>query len=54
MLASLHSPQNPLKERQKKLEAIYQKKIEDLEELKKAILEKAFRGELVKGECVII
>jgi type I restriction enzyme, S subunit len=30
----------------KKLEAIYQKKTEDLEELKKAFLEKAFRGEL--------
>lgn len=30
----------------KKLEAIYQKKIEDLEELKKSILQKAFSGEL--------
>ena len=30
----------------KKLEAIYQKKIEDFEELKKSILQKAFRGEL--------
>ena len=30
----------------KRLEAIYQQKIADLEELKKAILEKAFRGEL--------
>jgi type I restriction enzyme S subunit len=30
----------------KKLEAIYQKKIEDLEELKKSILQKAFAGEL--------
>jgi len=29
-----------------KLEAIYQKKIEDLEELKKSILQKAFNGEL--------
>ena len=29
-----------------KLEAIYQKKIEDLEELKKSILQKAFAGEL--------
>lgn len=38
----------------KKLEAIYQKKIKDLEELKKSVLGKAFRGELVKGECVII
>ena len=33
----------------KKLEAIYQKKIEDLEELKKSILEKAFKGELKNG-----
>jgi len=30
----------------KKLESIYQKKIEDLEELKKSILQKAFSGEL--------
>ena len=30
----------------KKLEGIYQKKIEDLEELKKSILQKAFEGEL--------
>ncbi len=30
----------------KKLEAIYQKKIEDLEELKKSVLQKAFNGEL--------
>jgi hypothetical protein len=32
----------------KKLEAIYQQKLNDLEELKKAILQKAFNGELVK------
>ena len=32
----------------KKLEAIYQKKIEDLEELKKSVLQKAFRGELIE------
>jgi len=31
----------------KKLEIIYQKKIEDLDELKKSILQKAFNGELV-------
>lgn len=37
----------------KKLEAIYQKKIEDLEELKKAVLGKAFRGELVEREVVV-
>jgi type I restriction enzyme S subunit len=30
----------------KKLEAIYQKKLSDLEELKKAVLQKAFNGEL--------
>jgi len=36
----------------KKLEAIYQKKTEDLEELKKAVLEKAFRGELIKENAL--
>jgi len=30
----------------KKLEAIYQQKLKDLEELKKSILQKAFAGEL--------
>lgn len=35
-----------LREETKKLEAIYQKKIEDLGELKKSILQKAFAGEL--------
>ena len=30
----------------KKLETIYKKKIEDLEELKKSVLQKAFSGEL--------
>ena len=30
----------------KKLEAIYKKKIDNLEELKKSILQKAFNGEL--------
>jgi type I restriction enzyme S subunit len=34
----------------KKLEALYQKKIEDLEELKKSILQKAFSGELWSPE----
>jgi type I restriction enzyme S subunit len=34
----------------KKLEAIYQKKIENLEELKKAVLGKAFRGELCEQD----
>ncbi|MFN5004767.1 MAG: restriction endonuclease subunit S, partial [Bacteroidota bacterium] len=35
-----------------KLEAVYQKKIEDLEELKKSILQKAFAGKLRGGEPV--
>lgn len=35
-----------LREETKKLEAVYQKKIENLEELKKSILQKAFSGEL--------
>ena len=30
----------------KKLESIYQQKLDNLEELKKSILQKAFRGEL--------
>jgi len=34
----------------KKLEAIYQQKIKDLEELKKSILQKAFAGELRSPE----
>jgi len=33
----------------KKLEAIYQQKLDDLEELKKSILQKAFKGELIGG-----
>jgi len=35
-----------LKKQTKKLEAIYHQKIEDLEELKKSVLQKAFNGEL--------
>lgn len=35
-----------------KLEAVYQKKIDDLEELKKSILQKAFKGELRGGEPI--
>jgi len=31
------------------LEAVYQKKIDDLEELKKSILQKAFSGQLSKS-----
>ncbi len=37
---------NALSTETKRLEAIYQKKIDDLEELKKSILQKAFNGEL--------
>lgn len=36
-----------------KLEAVYQKKIADLEELKKSILQKAFAGELTQKEIVV-
>ena len=38
----------------KKLEAIYQQKINDLEELKKSILQKAFSGELVTNKTIIL
>jgi type I restriction enzyme S subunit len=38
---------NTLADETKKLEAIYQKKLADLEELKKTILQKAFNGKLV-------
>jgi len=37
---------NPLSAETKKLESIYQQKLESLAELKKSILQKAFRGEL--------
>jgi type I restriction enzyme, S subunit len=37
---------NALSAKTKKLEVIYQQKLEDLEELKKSILQKAFNGEL--------
>ena len=36
-----------LQEKTKALEAIYQQKITNLEELKKSILQKAFNGELI-------
>lgn len=62
-LRSFPIPLPPLKEQQtivrqldalraetQKLEAVYQKKIDDLEELKKSILLKAFAGELRDGE----
>jgi len=35
-----------------KLEAVYQKKLNDLDEMKKSILQKAFAGELRSGEAV--
>ena len=38
----------------KRLEAIYQQKLKDLEELKKAILEKAFKGELTSRKVMVI
>ena len=43
---------NALSNETKKLEAIYQKKLEDLAELKKSILQKAFSGELTKQEVL--
>ncbi|KYG80442.1 hypothetical protein AWW67_09720 [Roseivirga seohaensis] len=36
-----------------KLEAVYQKKMDDLEELKKSILQKAFTGELTEKEVAV-
>lgn len=39
---------NELSAETKKLEAVYQKKLTDLEELKKSILQKAFKGELIE------
>ncbi len=38
----------------KKIEAIYQNKIQDLEELKKSILQKAFSGELKTSKAVAV
>ncbi|NBR15563.1 MAG: restriction endonuclease subunit S, partial [Crocinitomicaceae bacterium] len=37
----------------KRLEAIYQQKINDLEELKKSVLQKAFNGELKTATAVV-
>lgn len=42
-----------LRAKTQKLEAVYQKKIADLEELKKSILQKAFAGELTQKEIVV-
>jgi hypothetical protein len=39
-----------LRAKTRKLEAVYQQKIKDLEELKKSILQKAFAGELRSPE----
>ena len=46
---SLISEFKALQNQTKKLEAIYTQKIADLEEMKKAILEKAFKGELISA-----
>jgi type I restriction enzyme S subunit len=66
MLNKIPIPLPPLKEQQtivsqldalraetQKLESVYQKKIADLEELKKSILSKAFKGELIKDKLNI-
>lgn len=45
---SLVKKLDALKSETQKLEAVYQKKIADLEELKKSILQKAFAGELIE------
>lgn len=45
---SLVSKLDALSAETKKLEAIYQQKLNDLEELKKSLLQKAFNGELIK------
>ncbi len=42
-----------LSDETKKLEAIYKKKIEDLDELKKSVLQKAFSGELTTSKELI-
>jgi type I restriction enzyme, S subunit len=44
---------NTLSAKTKKLEANYQKKIDDLEDLKKSILQKAFNGELTDKEIAV-
>jgi type I restriction enzyme S subunit len=44
---------NALSAETKKLEAIYQQKINDLEELKKSVLQKAFSGELNTATAVV-
>ena len=44
---------NALRAETQKLEAVYQKKMDDLEELKKSILQKAFAGELKTSQEVV-
>ena len=41
---------NKLQAETKKLEAIYQQKIDNLEELKKSVLQKAFNGDINYGK----
>ena len=43
-----------LRAESQKLEAVYQKKIDDLEELKKSILQKAFAGELKYEKAMVV
>ncbi|WP_396194990.1 restriction endonuclease subunit S [Flavobacterium sp.] len=43
---SIVSKLDALREQTKKLETVYEKKLQDLEELKKSVLQKAFSGEL--------
>jgi type I restriction enzyme, S subunit len=45
---------NALRVETQRLEGTYRKKLEDLEELKKSILQKAFRGELKTEEAVAV
>jgi type I restriction enzyme S subunit len=45
---------NALRTETQKLEAVYQKKIDDLEKLKKSILQKAFAGELITEKAVAV
>ncbi|PZO31277.1 MAG: hypothetical protein DCF13_01455 [Flavobacteriaceae bacterium] len=49
---TLVSKLDALREQTKKLEAVYEKKLRDLEELKKSVLSRAFSGELTIKEVV--
>ena len=44
---------NALSVETKKLEAIYQKKLKNLEELKKSVLQRAFKGKLTEKEIIV-